>query len=132
MYSLNQAPDSARLMSACAPTAAEKQTSLDFRDGPILLQNSLMRDANCALASILVLASWLPLAPLEAMALEADTLARSTRPQAPPDASRHTWAGQRWRSGDELGQPAEVLRDRCQRELKLGTARPAQAQAAEP
>jgi hypothetical protein len=57
---------------------------------------------------------------------------RQTWPQTPPDASRHTWAGQRRRSRDELGQPAQVLRNRCQRELELGTARPAQSQAAEP
>lgn len=30
----------------------------------------------------------------------------------------------RWRAGDELGQPAKVLRDRCQRELELSAARP--------
>ena len=46
--------------------------------------------------------------------------------------SRHTWGGQRWRPGDELGQLAQVLGDRRQRELELGTARPAQSQAAEP
>ena len=33
---------------------------------------------------------------------------------------------------DELGQPAEVLSDRCQRELQLGPIRPAQSQAAQP
>src|SRR5262245_29065986 len=31
-----------RLMSACPPTAAEKRTSRDVRDVPILLQKSLM------------------------------------------------------------------------------------------
>jgi hypothetical protein len=59
-------------------------------------------------------------------------LAPSTRPRTPPDALCPTWAGQRRRSRDELGQPAEVLRGGCQRELELGTARPAQSQAAEP
>ena len=38
----------------------------------------------------------------------------------------------RW-PGDQLGKPAKVLRNRCQRELELGTAWPAQSQpAAEP
>jgi len=36
------------------------------------------------------------------------------------------------RSDDEFGEPAEVLGDRCQRELKLGATRPAQSQTAEP
>src|SRR5262245_64746835 len=46
--------------------------------------------------------------------------------------SRHTWGGQRWRPGDEPGQPAQVLGNRRQRELELGPARPAQSQASEP
>jgi hypothetical protein len=33
---------------------------------------------------------------------------------------------------DQLGKPAEVLRNRCQRELELGTAWPTQSQPAEP
>ena len=38
----------------------------------------------------------------------------------------------RW-PGDQLGKPAKVLRNRCQRELELGTAWPAQSQpTAEP
>jgi hypothetical protein len=37
---------------------------------------------------------------------------------------RHTWGGQRWWPGDELCQPAKVLRDRRQGALELGTARP--------
>src|SRR5262245_7826750 len=40
--------------------------------------------------------------------------------------------GQRWRPGNELSQPTQVLGDRRQIELELGTARPAQSQAAEP
>jgi hypothetical protein len=43
---------------------------------------------------------------------------------------RHARDGQRWSSGDELGDPAQVLRDRCKCELELGTARSAQSQAA--
>src|SRR5712691_1567030 len=46
--------------------------------------------------------------------------------------SRHTWGGQRWRPGDERSQPAQVLGDRRQRELELGTARPTQSQAPKP
>jgi hypothetical protein len=34
--------------------------------------------------------------------------------------------------GDQLGKPAKVLRNRCPRELELGTAWPAQSQPAEP
>src|SRR5271168_836017 len=37
----------------------------------------------------------------------------------------------RW-PGDQLGKPAEVLRNRGQRELELGAAWPAQSQPAEP
>jgi hypothetical protein len=37
----------------------------------------------------------------------------------------------RW-SDNELGKPAEVLRDCCQCELELGTARPTQSQTIEP
>src|ERR1700676_3743310 len=37
-----------------------------------------------------------------------------------------------WRPGDQLGQPAEVLSNRSQRELELGTAWPAQSQPVEP
>ena len=36
----------------------------------------------------------------------------------------------RW-SDDQLGEPAEVLRDRCQHELELGTAWPTQSQTAQ-
>ena len=39
---------------------------------------------------------------------------------------------QRWRAGDELGQPAKVLRDRCPRELELSAARPTQSQTPKP
>jgi hypothetical protein len=39
---------------------------------------------------------------------------------------------ERWWPGDQLGKPAEVLRNRCQRELELGAAWPAQSQPAEP
>src|SRR5262249_3022934 len=46
--------------------------------------------------------------------------------------SRHA-CGREWRRPcHELGQPPEVLSDRCQRELELSPARPAQSQAAEP
>src|SRR5262249_61670217 len=46
--------------------------------------------------------------------------------------SRHA-CGREWRRPcHELGQPPEVLSDRCQREFKLSPARPAQSQAAEP
>jgi hypothetical protein len=46
--------------------------------------------------------------------------------------SRDTWSDKRWRAGDELGQPAKVLRDRCQRELELSAARPTQSQTPKP
>src|SRR5262249_18195724 len=42
------------------------------------------------------------------------------------------WGGQRRWPCDQHGQPAEVLCDRCERELELSPARPAQSQAAEP
>src|SRR6516164_9375212 len=46
--------------------------------------------------------------------------------------SRHA-CGREWRRPcHELSQPPEVLSDRCQRELELSPARPAQSQAAEP
>src|SRR5215470_676340 len=35
--------------------------------------------------------------------------------------------GRRW-SGDELGKPAEILRDRRQREFELSASRPTQSQ----
>jgi hypothetical protein len=58
---------------------------------------------------------------------------RALTPQRQRDLrSRHTWSGQRWRPGDELSQPAQVLGDRRQRELELSTARSAQSQAAKP
>ena len=38
----------------------------------------------------------------------------------------------RRRSDEKFGEPAEVLRDRCQRELELGAAWSAQSQTAEP
>ena len=37
-----------------------------------------------------------------------------------------------WWSDDELGEPAEVLRDGGQHKLELGAAWPAQSQTAEP
>ena len=40
--------------------------------------------------------------------------------------------GDRGRPCDQLCEPAKVLGDRRQRELELGTTRPAQSQAAEP
>jgi hypothetical protein len=43
-------------------------------------------------------------------------------------AQRGDW----WWPGDQLGKPAEVLRNCSQRELELGTAWPAQSQSAEP
>jgi hypothetical protein len=43
-------------------------------------------------------------------------------------ARRGDW----WWPGDRLGKPAKVLRNRCPRELELGTAWPAQSQPAEP
>src|SRR5262245_65610231 len=46
--------------------------------------------------------------------------------------SCHACGRERRRPCHELGQPAEVLSDRCQRELELSPARPAQSQAAEP
>jgi len=45
---------------------------------------------------------------------------------------RSAQRGEWWRPGDQLGQPTEVLRNRRQRELELGTAWPAQSQPAEP
>src|SRR4029077_15933653 len=45
---------------------------------------------------------------------------------------RSAQRGERWWPGNQLGKPAEVLRNRCQRELELGTAWPAQSQPAEP
>jgi hypothetical protein len=45
---------------------------------------------------------------------------------------RSAQRGERWWPGDQLGKPAKVLRNRCQRELELGTAWPAQSQPAEP
>src|SRR5258706_14085407 len=45
---------------------------------------------------------------------------------------RSAQRGEGWWPGDQLGKPAEVLRNRCQRELELGTAWPAQSQPAEP
>src|SRR5262244_1669729 len=49
---------------------------------------------------------------------------------------QHSRNGGGWhdrrRPGDQLYEPAEILCDRCQRELELGPARPAQSQAAEP
>src|SRR5262245_29306481 len=41
--------------------------------------------------------------------------------------SRHACGRERRRSCHELGQPAEVLSDRCQRELELGSARSTQS-----
>jgi hypothetical protein len=45
---------------------------------------------------------------------------------------RSAQRGERRWPGDQLCKPAEVLRNRCQRELELGTAWPAQSQPAEP
>jgi len=39
--------------------------------------------------------------------------------------SRNTRIERWWRSGDQPNEPAKILRDRCQQELKLRTARPA-------
>jgi len=39
--------------------------------------------------------------------------------------ARKTCIDHRWRSGDQLYEPAKILGDRCQHELKLRTARPA-------
>ena len=44
----------------------------------------------------------------------------------------NTRGGRWWWPGNQLGKPTKVLRDRCQRELELGTAWPAQSQAVEP
>src|SRR5262245_38810952 len=46
--------------------------------------------------------------------------------------SRHACGRERRGPCHELGQPAEVLSDRCERELELSPARSAQSQAAEP
>src|SRR5262245_30858837 len=46
--------------------------------------------------------------------------------------SRNTRGGRGRRSGHELGEPAQVLGDGCQRELELGATRSAQSQAAKP
>src|SRR5207344_1269664 len=43
-----------------------------------------------------------------------------------------TRSSQRWRSGDELGEPAEVLGNRCKCELVLCAARATQPKATEP
>jgi hypothetical protein len=37
-----------------------------------------------------------------------------------------------WWSDEKFGEPAEVLCDRCQRELELGAAWPAQSETAQP
>jgi len=39
--------------------------------------------------------------------------------------ARKTCIDHRWRSGDQLYEPAKILSDRCQHELKLRTAWPA-------
>ena len=39
--------------------------------------------------------------------------------------ARWTCIDHRWRMGDQLYEPAKILRDRCQHELKLRTAWPA-------
>jgi hypothetical protein len=39
--------------------------------------------------------------------------------------ARWTCIDHRWRTGDQLYEPAKILRDRCQHELKLRTAWPA-------
>jgi hypothetical protein len=44
----------------------------------------------------------------------------------------HAHSGRWRRPEDQFGKPTEVLCDRCQRELELGTAWSAQSQPAEP
>ena len=61
------------------------------------------------------------------------TILDSIRTLRTPPSSRHArgWRDRGWPC-DQLCEPTKVLCDRRQRELELGTARPAQSQAAEP
>ena len=77
------------------------------------------RDDRCHLLKPSVATRWIVRGGLRSTLLTLATLRR---------ARRGEW---RW-PGDQLGKPAKVLRNRCQRELELGTAWPAQSQPAEP
>src|SRR5438874_1304280 len=77
------------------------------------------RDDRCHLLKPSVATRWIVRGGLRSTLLTLATLRRARR-------------GEWWWPGDQLGKPAKVLRNRCQRELELGTAWPAQSQPAEP
>src|ERR1700694_2957468 len=110
-----------RAMSVSPPSATELRTSLVVRFVPILLQKSACRRRG-TVGAIFEAVRCHPLdcaGDLRSTLLTLATL-RS--------AQRGDW----WWPGDQLSKPAEVLSNRSQRELELGTAWPAQSQPAEP
>ena len=109
-------------MSALRPRAAEKRTSIDVGEVPILLQKSAI--SRVWRLSLVVLSHRFPPAPLRAAA---STL-WCRRLQRLYPARGDCWR----RPGHQFGKPTKVLGDGCQRELVLCTARAAQPKATKP